>query len=210
VALRWLHRGGDPGPALRRHLGYFNTHPYMASPVLGTMLALEERIGRGEETALGVQEFKSMVMAPYAAMGDALFWGGIRPLAAVIALFLAAKGSLWAPVVFLAIFNLPHLWFRVFGLIRGYRLELDVVEGIRKYHLPDLAVRCKEGTVILLGGFSAYLVFLCLRKESLPALWGLLLLPAVFLCARLVRKGLSSQLLVLLVAATVVFIIHLG
>jgi PTS system mannose-specific IID component len=157
-----------------------------------------------------VEEFKSMVMAPYAAMGDALFWGGIRPLAAVIALFFAAKGSLWAPVVFLAIFNLPHLWFRIFGLLRGYRLELAVVEGIRKYHLPDIAVRCKEGTVILLGGFSAYLVFLCLQKESMSALLGLLLLPAVVLCTRLVRKGLSSQLLVLLIAAIVIVFVQMG
>ena len=32
----------DSKAALKRHLEFFNTHPYIASPILGVTLALEE------------------------------------------------------------------------------------------------------------------------------------------------------------------------
>ncbi|MEZ4485511.1 MAG: PTS system mannose/fructose/sorbose family transporter subunit IID [Syntrophotaleaceae bacterium] len=58
-------------------------------------------------------------MAPCAAMGDAFFWGAVRPVAAVIALLWAFHGSFWGPVLFVVLFNVPHIWFRVLGLVKG-------------------------------------------------------------------------------------------
>ncbi|BCR05480.1 hypothetical protein DESUT3_25490 [Desulfuromonas versatilis] len=209
-ALRFYYREEELALAYRRHLEYFNTHPFMASAVLGTALALEEKRSRGEKTYLEVKEFKGMIMAPYAAMGDALFWGGIRPLAAGIALFFAVKGSLWAPVAFLLLFNLPHLVFRVAGLFGGYRLGLKVVELIQARRLPDLAIRCKEGTVVLLGCFCAYLAFISLHGEGVRAAWGLAVIPAVVLVGWLVRKGVSTLLLVLSIAGMILLAVQLN
>jgi PTS system mannose-specific IID component len=108
-------------------------------------------------------------------------------------------------VVFLLLFNLPHFWFRVVGLLRGYFRGLRVVEGIQRHHLPDLAIRLKEATVVLLGGLCAYLVFLCLREEGLSAGWGLAVIPLVVLAGRLARKGVSTLLLVLVTSAILLF-----
>lgn len=202
-ALRLLYAGEALAAACRRHLEYFNTHPFMASPVIGTTLALEEQERRGEPGYLGVPEFKKMVMAPYAAMGDALFWGGIRPVAAGASLFFAVRGSLWAPAIFLLFFNLPHLWLRCAGVARGYALGLKVVEVVQKRRLPDLAIRLKEGTVVLLGGLCAYLTFLCLRGEDLAPGWGLAAMPAVILGGKLVRRGFSTLLLLLSIAVSI-------
>jgi PTS system mannose-specific IID component len=199
-ALRFLYRDKpeELTRAYRRHLENFNTHPFMASPVLGTVLALEEKEAGREVTEIGASEFKAMVMAPYAAMGDALFWGGIRPLASGVALFFAAKGSFWAPVVFLLLFNLPHLWMRTTGLLGGYFRGLGIVERVQRRRLPDLAIRLKEGTVVLLGGLSAYLTFLCLKQENFSTGWGLLAVPAVLFLGWAVRRG-GSTLLIMLV-----------
>jgi len=207
-ALRCLYRGEELELACRRHLEYFNTHPLLASPILGTILSLEEKRKRGEESYLGVQEFKGMVMAPYAAIGDALFWGAVRPLAAGVALFPAVRGTLWAPLVFLGLFNVPHLWFRVVGLFRGYFLELRVIENIQRRRLPDLAIRLKEGTVVLLGGLCAYMTFLCLRDEAVAVGWGLVVLPLVVLLGRLARRGVSTLLLVLVTSAILLISTH--
>jgi len=171
-------------------------------------LSLEEKRKRGEESYLGVQEFKGMVMAPYAAIGDALFWGAVRPLAAGVALFPAVRGTLWAPLVFLGLFNVPHLWFRVVGLFRGYFLELRVIENIQRRRLPDLAIRLKEGTVVLLGGLCAYMTFLCLRDEAVAVGWGLVVLPLVVLLGRLARRGVSTLLLVLVTSAILLISTH--
>ncbi len=194
-ALRIIHQGEALAAACRRHLDYFNTHPFMASPVLGTILYLEERSDDPQRAEM--MEFRRMVMAPYAAMGDALFWGGLRPVAAGVALFFAARGSLWAPVVFLVLFNVPHLWLRISGLVRGYADGLKVVETIQRRRLPDLAIRLKEGMVVLLGALCAYLTFLTLRQEEVPTALGFLAVPVVLLGGRLIAKGVSTLLLVL-------------
>ena len=103
----------------QRQVTYFNTHPYFAPLIAGTILRMEERMHAGEEISVDPDAYKKMVMAPFAARGDALFWGGVRPLAALVGLLLASQGSLWATVVFLFLFNLPHLFFRGAGLVLG-------------------------------------------------------------------------------------------
>ena len=204
-ALRFLYRGDDLTQAFHRHFEYFNTHPVMASPILGTTLALENdpaaTAGRFD-----VREFKGMIMAPYAAMGDSFFWGGIRPLAACVALFVAVKGSLWEVGVFLLLFNLPHLWFRVAGLLRGYALGLRAVEVVQAQRLPDLALRLKESTVVLLGGLCAYLTFLTLRGQNVAIGWGVLVLPVVGLLGWAAHRRVSVLLLALLVAGALLAI----
>ncbi len=209
-ALGRLYREEDLKLACSRHLEYFNTHPFMASPIIGAVLALEQGRARGEDSPLGVQEFKRMIMAPYAAVGDALFWGGLRPLAAGVALFFAARGSLLAPAVLLAVFNIPHFWMRGAGLLRGYVLGIRVVEVLQRRRLPDLALRAKEAAVVLLGGLSAYIVFLGLRGEEVALGWGAATVPLVLLLAWLARKGVSSLLLVLSVALVILLAAGFG
>ena len=61
----------------RRYVGYFNTHVYLAPMVAGAVLKLEEEQAAGTaDPTLEIDDFKEMVAAPYAAIGDALFWGG--------------------------------------------------------------------------------------------------------------------------------------
>lgn len=208
-ALHQFYRDEDLALAYARHLEYFNTHPFLAGPVLGITLSLEEARSQGKTGYLEVKEFKNMIMAPYAAMGDAFFWGGVRPLAAAIALFFAFRGSLLAPVVFLLLFNLPHFWFRWVGLFRGYTLGLRAIDDIGRFHLPDLAIRCKEATVILLGALCAYLCFIALRTEGVSTAWGLTALPLVAGGGWLIRKGVSALMLVLTVCTLVLSLHHL-
>ncbi len=196
-ALRFLYSGAQLKAAYQRHLSYFNTHPFMSAPVLGATLAQEERKAGGQEVSFSVEEFKGMIMAPYAAIGDALFWGGVRPLAACTALFFAVKGSLLAPLVFLALFNLPHMMMRLWGFFRGYARGVSVVEVIQRRRLPDVAIRFKEGTIVLLGGLSAYLTFSICGRQGVEPGWGLLALPATYSLIWLSRKGLSTLFLVI-------------
>lgn len=208
--LRFLYRGEELIAAGKRHLEHFNTHPFMASPILGTILDLEQRRSRGEETTPGVEDVKRMIAAPYAAIGDALFWGAIRPLAAAVALFFAFGGSFWAPAIYLLLFNLPHLWLRTAGLLQGYSAGLRVTGIIQRQRLPDKAVRLKELTVVLLGGLSAYLTFLSFQAEEIAVGWGCAIIPALLLVSWLARKGISVLLLVLATASILVLSAQFG
>lgn len=199
---------GDDIPAdvCQKHVGYFNTHPYLAPLVAGTILRLEAQQLAGEEPAIDAETYKTMAMAPFAAMGDALFWGGVRPLAALVGLLIASQGSLWAPVVFLALFNLPHLLFRGSGLILGYVQGLKSIEIVQKCRLPDLAIRLKESTTILIGVLCAYLSFKGCEHQDLSVVWGFVLLPIVLLFAWFAHKGVTSLFLVLLTTSSLLLL----
>lgn len=197
--LRNLYQGEELQQACARHLSYFNTHPFIAPLILSGMAQLEANGANAEE----VDEFRQLLMAPCAAMGDAFFWGGVRPFAAVLAMFFAIHGSLLAPVVLLAIFNLPHLLVRVVGFTKGCELAEGVVDFLARCRLPDLAIRLKQGTLILLGILCAELINSTLTLGRLPWNWGWVIVPVVFSLGWLARQRLSPLLLALLLVAVI-------
>ena len=196
--LRVLYGEKEMQRIAAEHVGYFNTHPYLAPAVVGAAIRLELDRAAGQEPEVGMAEFREMVAAPYAAVGDALFWGGLRPLAAGIALLLAVKGLVFAPLVFLLLFNALPLWFRIAGFLSGYDLGLRSVAFLQRRKLPDLAIRAKETAVVLLGGVAAFLVFQLFDGHHFPLWLGFLAVPPVLLCGFLARRGVSTLLLVLL------------
>jgi PTS system mannose-specific IID component len=204
--LRAIYGEEIPAAVCQRHADYFNTHPYFAPLVAGTILRLEGRQLAGEVQEVDAETYKNMVMAPFAAMGDALFWGGVRPLAALVGLLVASQGSLWAPVVFLVLFNLPHLLFRSGGLILGYEQELRAIEIVQKCRLPDLAIRLKESTTILVGVLCAYFSYKGCEHQDLSVVWGFVQLPIVLLFAWLAHKGVTSLFLVLLTMSSLLLL----
>lgn len=199
--LRRLYGSNPPAEVLQRHTAYFNTHPYMASWIAGTALRLEEKQLAGETLPLDAMAFRNMVMAPYAAMGDALFWGALRPLAAVVGLLLAIQGVIWAPLVLLVLFNLPHLLCRCGGWLFGYRRELGSVELLQRLRLPDVAIRLKELTIVLLGILCALLAAHVCEQQAFALFWGGLLLPVILAFAWMARRGVTSFSLVVMTTA---------
>jgi mannose PTS system EIID component len=201
-ALQHFYSHDELTLAYRRHLQYFNTHPYLASPLIGALLSLEENRAAGQEEEIGINEFKSAVTAPCAAMGDGFFWGAIRPVAAVAGLFLAFKGSLLGPALFLLLFNPLHIWWRTAGLLRGYRRGFRVVADIQRCRFPDLTMRLKRVLVIMLGVLAAMLVSSRLHESGHSSWWGLGAVPLIALLGALVRRRVSPLLMlyVMLVA----------
>ena len=209
-ALQKLYRDDQLREVSREYAGYFNTHPYLAPSVAGAVLKLEEERSRGQVLPVAIQEFKETVAAPYAAVGDALFWGGLRPLVAGIALLFAAKGIALAPLIFLVLFNLPPFWFRIFGFMHGYRNGLRSTEFLQRHRLPDWAIRTKETAVVLLGGVGAFLVFQQLQVAELPKGLGFLAIPLVILLGLAARKGISTVMLALATTVVILCVSLLG
>ncbi|MBE9487516.1 MAG: PTS system mannose/fructose/sorbose family transporter subunit IID, partial [Chloroflexi bacterium] len=184
----------------------FNTHPYLAPLVAGAVLKLEEERAAHQDLQVTIDDFKEMVAAPYAAIGDALFWGGLRPLAAGIALFFAAKGILWTPLIFLLLYNLVPLVFRLSGFVYGYHQGIRSVEFIQRRCLPDWAIHTKEAAVVVLGGFSAFLVFQHLQHDEMVSWVGLLTLIPMILLGLIARKGVSTLMLTLITAIVIILL----
>ena len=125
----------EASAALKRHLEFFNTHPYIAAPILGVTLALEEERANGVSIDdAAIQGVKVGMMGPLAGIGDPVFWFTVRPILGAIAASLATGGSILAPLFFFLVWNairVGFLWYtQEFGYAKGSEITNDLSGGI--------------------------------------------------------------------------------
>ena len=132
--------------AIKRHLEFFNTHPYVAAPVLGVTIAMEEQRANGADIDDGaINGIKVGLMGPLAGVGDPIFWGTVRPVFAALGAGIAMSGSLLGPLLFFILFNLVRLLTRYYGVSYGYKKGLDIVHDMGGGFLQKMT----EGASIL-------------------------------------------------------------
>nr|WP_314263618.1 PTS mannose transporter subunit IID [uncultured Moellerella sp.] len=136
----------DRKQAIKRHLEFFNTHPYVAAPVLGVTMAMEEQRANGAEIDdAAINGIKVGLMGPLAGVGDPIFWGTVRPVFAALGAGIAMTGSLLGPLLFFVLFNIVRLLTRYYGVTYGYKKGLDIVQDMGGGFLQKLT----EGASIL-------------------------------------------------------------
>ncbi|CDG17428.1 PTS mannose transporter subunit IID [Xenorhabdus doucetiae] len=132
--------------ALKRHMEFFNTHPYVAAPILGVTMAMEEQRANGADIDDGaINGIKVGLMGPLAGVGDPIFWGTVRPVFAALGAGIAMSGSWMGPVLFFLLFNLVRLLTRYLGIAYGYQKGLDIVKDMGGGFLQKMT----EGASIL-------------------------------------------------------------
>ncbi len=136
---------------LTRHLQSFNTHPYLAGSIIGSVARIEEDSSGSREGGEEAIALKNVLMGPYAAIGDSFFWGALKPFAAIFAVLVALQGFLAAPVIFLLLYTPPHLWIRLRGFLEGYQKGKQGIDFIRILNLPGVAGKLRVVSLIILG-----------------------------------------------------------
>ncbi|WP_103103338.1 PTS system mannose/fructose/sorbose family transporter subunit IID [Tetragenococcus halophilus] len=128
----------EQAQALDRHLEIFNTTPQMVPLILGISSAMEEENANNANfDEQSINAVKASLMGPLAGIGDSIFWGTLRVIAAGIGVSLAEQGSIFGPILFLIIFNVPNFLLRIFGLKMGYQVGVNSLERIQKEGLMD-------------------------------------------------------------------------
>ena len=125
----------DQIAALKRHLEFYNTHPYVSAPVIGVTLALEEGRANGEPIDdVAIQGVKVGMMGPLAGVGDPVFWFTVRPILGALGASLALGGSILGPILFFVLWNvirLAFLWYtQEFGYKAGASISSDLSGGM--------------------------------------------------------------------------------
>ena len=125
----------DQIAALKRHLEFYNTHPYVSAPVIGVTLALEEGRANGEPIDdVAIQGVKVGMMGPLAGVGDPVFWFTVRPILGALGASLALGGSILGPILFFVLWNvirLAFLWYtQEFGYKAGSSISSDLSGGM--------------------------------------------------------------------------------
>jgi PTS system mannose-specific IID component len=138
-ALKRLYAGGGQmAAALKRHLQFFNTSPYGSTLLIGITAAMEEQNSRDADfDEESISSVKAGLMGPLAGVFDSLFWGTFKVIAAGVGASLAIKGSLLGPVLFLLIFNVPHLVLRYQLIFAGYKAGTAFLQDLAKNNVMD-------------------------------------------------------------------------
>ena len=111
----------DQAAALKRHLEFFNTQPWVASSIIGVTAAMEQERANGNDIDdSAISGVKVGLMGPLAGVGDPIFWGTLRPVLAALGAGLALTGSLLGPLLFFIGINLCRGLTRWYGFKYGY------------------------------------------------------------------------------------------
>ncbi|SAZ04931.1 PTS system, mannose-specific IID component [Cardiobacterium hominis] len=132
-AIRRLYPEGsqERKDAIKRHLEFYNTQPFVTAPILGVNLAMEEQRANGAPIDdAAINGIKVGLMGPLAGVGDPIFWGTARPVFAALGAGIAQSGSLLGPILFFVLFNAVRLFVRYWGIQYGYRKGLEVVSDM--------------------------------------------------------------------------------
>lgn len=117
--------------ALKRHLVFYNCHPYLGAMITGIMVAMEEKKANGEpiedSTINGV---KTAMMGPFAGVGDSFFWGTIHPIFLSLSAALAAQGNMSGFFIALLFFTAFPIVNHILFVNYGYKLGTDILDQL--------------------------------------------------------------------------------
>ena len=129
----------DRAAALERHLEFFNTHPYVAAPIIGVTLALEEEKANGAEIDnTAIQGVKIGMMGPLAGIGDPVFWFTVRPILGALGASLAMAGNVIGPILFFVLWNLIRMAFLWYTQELGYKAGSEITKDMSGGILQDI------------------------------------------------------------------------
>jgi mannose/fructose/N-acetylgalactosamine-specific phosphotransferase system component IID len=140
--------------AVKRHLEFFNTQPAMGTVILGAAVRLEERVAAGEADPRAIGTFKVGLMGSLGAIGDAFFWGALRPTASAAGAILALLHPLAGIVALLALYNATHLLVRFRGFSAGMQGQEGAVAWLKAAGLSGKTEDRKLAAAVLGGAYA--------------------------------------------------------
>lgn len=206
----------EQAEALERHLAIFNTTPHLVTPIIGITAALEKEASENKDFDKStINNVKVGLMGPLAGIGDSFFWGTLRIIAVGIGLPLAAQGNILGPLLFLLLFNIPHLIVRYYGGTLGYKFGTNLLNTATDSGIMN---KLSKGATIVglmvVGAMSASMVNLqstlkftisgkeFLLQDYLNQIFPLMLpLLYTLLMFGLLKKGKKSTTLLLITIA---------
>ncbi|MBN1469844.1 MAG: PTS mannose transporter subunit IID [Fusobacteriaceae bacterium] len=203
----------DQVAALKRHLEFFNTQPWVGSAVIGVTAAMEQERANGMPIDdASISGVKVGLMGPLAGVGDPIFWGTARPVLAALGASLALNGSLLGPIVFAGGINLARFLTRWYGLKYGYDKGTEIVKDMDGGRLQKLTQGASILGLFVMGSlvskWTSINVPYVLSKYTNTAgeevvttvqsvldslLPGLLPLLLTFLCMKLLKKKVNPM-----------------
>lgn len=207
----------DQAAALKRHLEFFNTQPWVASPIIGVTAAMEQERANGAKNIddAAISGVKVGLMGPLAGVGDPIFWGTLRPVLAALGAGLAITGNWIGPLLFFIGINLCRALTRWYGFKYGYEKGTEIVNDMGGGRLQKLTQGASILGLFVMGslvskwttinislellryknqmGEEVITTVQSVLNDLLPGLAALLL---TFFCMYLLRKKINAMYII--------------
>lgn len=146
--------------ALTRSISYFNTTIPCSTFIMGLTASMEKENSQKQDfDTNSINAVKSSLMGPLAGIGDSIFWGVLRVIAAGIAVSMGQSGNILAPFVFLLLFNLPSILIKYYATFLGYKLGSEYIQKVYESGLMNILTKAASVVgLVMVGGMTAQMV----------------------------------------------------
>ncbi|GLZ31753.1 hypothetical protein Lesp02_39410 [Lentzea sp. NBRC 105346] len=140
--------------ALKRHLQFFNTSPFIGGPlVLGAAIAMEE--AGAKSSAHGI---KVGLMGPLAGIGDTITFALYNSIIFTIGASLALQGNILGPLFTTVMVLVPYFAVRRWQFLWAYRQGAKLAARLATGALARLTEGATVLGLVVLGGFIPSIV----------------------------------------------------
>ncbi len=136
--------------ARRRHLKFYNTHPFWNPLLVGIFLTLESKISRKLFPPASLPGVKSTLVYTLSAIGDSFFSGSLMVTWSLVTMVLVMAGLYWPAIILGVIFFVSVQLFKIYVFYQGYVQGIVFVQRLKQWNLINWGTRLKLVNSLLL------------------------------------------------------------
>ncbi len=144
--------------AAKRHVEFFNAHPYLANSAMGLALRLEVMVKEGKMDAGSVNSTKVGLMGSLGAIGDSFFWGSVKPMASILGVLVSLFSPVLGVLFMLGFYNYFHLDSRIKGFDSGLRGSEGIYRFLKEGRFAEKNEAFRGLLLVLMGVYLGYYV----------------------------------------------------
>lgn len=143
--------------AMTRHTTWYNITQNVGTFAMGLVASMErENTLHDDFDTESIDGTKVSRMGPMSGIGDAIFWGCLRVIAAGIGINIAMTGSPLGAILFLLIYNIPSILCRYFMTYLGFTLGTNFISRLYEGGLMRLVTRATSTVgLTMIGAMTA-------------------------------------------------------
>ena len=128
--------------AMSRHTTWYNITQNVGTFAMGLVASMERENAQHDDfDTESIDGIKISLMGPMSGIGDAIFWGVLRVIAAGIGINLAMSGSPLGALMFLLIYNIPSVLCRYFMTYLGFQMGTSFISQLYEGGLMKLITK---------------------------------------------------------------------
>lgn len=151
----------DLREAMKRHIGYFNTNPYLATFTASALIRIEEESADMTSEDGGsewMERFKQASSSLLGNLGDRFFWAGLRPLTCLLGVLAFLLSPLYGVLTVVVLYNIPQILIRAEGVRIGYETGRGVVTAVAGDVGSKAIIWVKRVAALVLGALVPFTI----------------------------------------------------